>query len=136
MEDQAPKLSKLEIISTELSPPKIKFVVQIDGGPKAKIDEMWASVGVPKGYEVLDIVAGRLRGGLLKISGSDFEFDLVNPPQDSKIQRCRLKQRDGKSNVWEGTVHFPRVHLQDAVTPFSILLADTTARRAIRSKFV
>jgi hypothetical protein len=91
----APKLSKLEIVSATFEPPSVKFTVQIDLAPKAKIDEMWASVGLEKGHEVLAILAGAYRQGLLEING----FNLGNPQENARFRRCTLKKKDGKENV-------------------------------------
>ncbi len=122
----APKLSKLEVVSATHEPPAVKFTVQIDLAPKAKIDEMWASVGHDKGHEVIDILAGALRQGVLEVNG----FSLGSPPENARFRRCTLTKKDGAENVYEGEISYPKLKLDKAETPFFILLADQDGRKS------
>lgn len=123
-----PRFSDLTVTRTTADPPSVEFTIKFDaqGG---KLLEAWSSVGINNPGPVLKDFAGALYQGLLGVNGIDF----ANPDPSLKAQRVSMKKSAKGDNLYECTVRFPKVVLNDPETDFAIVAAVDKDGKVLKS---
>lgn len=106
------------ITKTSFDPPSVEFAIRLNlaGG---KLIEAWASVGITDAGQTLKVFAGALQQGLLEVNGINF----ANPSPSLKAQRVAMKRLTEDSDVYQCSVRYPKLSLNDPETEFTIVAA-------------
>ncbi len=127
-----PILSDVQIHATSLDPPTIEFSAHVDLRKDSGVSELWGTVDLPEGGEVVDIVAGAVFRGMLRMELDGVDF--LNPPPHLRLQRGTLEAVAGGPR-WNGKLTFPEVKLSTPVTTLFLLTADGEGNKGNLVKF-
>ena len=121
-------LSDLKITKTNFTPPSVEFTVRLDlaGGT---LLEAWASVGIKDAGKTLDVFAGAIHRGLLSANGIDF----ANPAPSLKAQRVTMRKKANTENIYECSVRYPELVLDNPETEFAIVAAARKGTEIVRT---
>jgi hypothetical protein len=128
---KGPLLSNVQLVNSSIDPPSITFTADIDVAPKAHVAELWGTVDLEEGHKIVDVVAGAVFKGLLRMEIDG--VDLLNPPPGTKLQRATFTGAEGAKHTCE--LKFPEVTVAGATTTVVLLASDDSGEKGNVIKF-
>ena len=129
---KGPILSQVVIEKWTLEPPTIEFTAEVDLLGDAEVAELWGTVDTPEGGKIVDVVAGAIYQGILRLEIDG--IDLMNPPPGYKLQRGTL-ERKANSKQCIGKVTFPQIALPKSSTTMFLLASDNSGNKGNLLRF-